>query len=141
MVLFVDKLQKYDLGGFTTDIKKAEYILAVHNLTFEKVLSEHSKTTKIPSGMFASGKYVVAFNISWDLKNVNIGFMNYEMDLDKYFDVFADCLSPKAVAGFHTLREKIKLKDKSELSKIELSEDDSDFVIAYGNYIEHRNRQ
>ena len=74
MVLFVDKLQKYDLGGFTTDIKKAEYILAVNNLTFEKVLSEHSKTTKIPSGMFASGKYVVAFNISWDLKNVNISF-------------------------------------------------------------------
>jgi hypothetical protein len=141
MTLFIDKIEEFDLVGFTTDIKKAEYILAVHNLTFEKILSEHSKTTKIPSGMFATGRYVVAFNISWDLKNVNIGFMNYEMDLDKYFDVFADCLSPKEVAGFHKLRQEMKLKDKSELSKIELSDDDSDFVIAYGNYIEHRNHQ
>lgn len=141
MTLFIDKLEKFDLGGFTTDIKKAEYILAVHNLSFEKILSETPKTTKLPTGMFISGKYVVAFNISWDLKNVNIGFMNYEMDLDKYFNIFADCMSPKGVAGFHTLREKIKLKDKSELSKTKLSDNDSDFEIAYGNYIEHCNRQ
>ncbi|WP_066225052.1 hypothetical protein [Formosa haliotis] len=141
MTLFVDKLEKYDLGGFTTDLKKAEYILAVHGLTFEKILSETPKTTELPSGMFSTGKYVVAFNISWDLKNVNIGFINYQTDLDKYFDVFADSMSPKSVAGFHKFREKIKLKDQSELNKIELSDNDSDFVIAYGNYIEHRNRQ
>lgn len=141
MILFVDKVEKNDLGGVTTDFKKAEYILAVHNLTFEKILIETPKTTKIPSGMFASGKYIVSFNISWNLKKVNIGLMNYQIDLDKYFDVFADCMSPKAVAGFHTLREKIRLKDKSELNKIELSEDNSDFVIVYGNYIEQRNRQ
>lgn len=141
MTLFIDKLEKFDLGGFTTNIKKAEYILAVHNLSFEKILSETPKTTKLPTGMFVSGKYVVAFNISWDLKNVNIGFMNYEMDLDKYFNIFADCMSPKGVAGFHTLRKKIKLKDKSELSKTKLSDNDSDFEIAYGNYIEHCNRQ
>lgn len=141
MTLFIDKIEEFDLGGFTTDLKKAEYILAVHNLTFEKILSETPKTTEIPSGMFASGKFIVSFNISWDLKKVNIGLMNYQMDLDKYFDVFADCMSPKAVAGFHTLREKIKLKNKSELSNIKLSDDDSDFVIAYGNYIENRNLQ
>jgi len=141
MTLFVDKLEKYDLGGFTTDLKKAEYILAVHGLTFEKILSETPKTTEIPSGMFSTGKYVVAFNISWDLKKVNIGFINYQTDLDKYFDVFADCMSPKSVAGFHKFREKIKTKGQSELNKTELSDNDSDFVIAYGNYIEHRNSQ
>jgi len=141
MVLFIDKIEKFDLGGFTTDIKKAEYILALHNLTFEKILNETPKTTELPSGMFMSGKYVVAFNISWDLKKVNIGLINYEIDLDKHFDVFADSMTPKSVAGFHTLREKIKQKDKSELNKIELSDDNSDFVIAYGNYIEHRNLQ
>ena len=141
MTLFVDKLEKYDLGGFTTDLKKAEYILAMHNLTFDKILSETPKTTKIPSGMFSSGKYVVAFNISWDLKDVNIGLINYKIDLDKYFDVFADAMSPKSVAGFHKFKEKIKNKNQSELNKIELSDDDSDFVIAYGNYIEHYNRQ
>ena len=68
MTLFVDKLEKYDFGGFTTDLKKAEYILAVHGLTFEKILSEMPETTELPSGMFSTGKYVVAFNISWDLK-------------------------------------------------------------------------
>lgn len=141
MTLFIDKIEKFDLGGFTTDIKKAEYILAVHNLTFEKILNESPKTAELPSGMFASGKYVVSYNISWDLKTVNIGFMNYEMDLDKYFDVFADSMSPKAVAGFHILREEIKLRDKSKLTKIELSDNNSDFEIAYCNYIEHLNRQ
>jgi len=34
-----------------------------------------------------------------------------------------------------------KKKAQSELNKIELSDNDSDFVIAYGNYIEHRNSQ
>ena len=138
MTLFVDKLEKYDLGGFTTDLKKAEYILATHGLTFDKILSETPKTTELPSGMFASGKYVISFNISWDLKNVNIGFINYQTDLDKYFDVFADSMSPKSVAGFHRLKEEIRTKDQAELNKIELSDNDSDFVIAYGNYIEHR---
>ena len=141
MTLFIDKLEEHDLGGFTTDLKKAEYILAVHGLTFEKILSETPKTTELPSGMFSTGKYVVAFNISWDLKTVNIGLINYQTDLDKYFDIFADTMSPKAVAGFHKLREKIELKDQKELNKIELSDNDSDLVIAYGNYIEHRNRQ
>lgn len=56
MTLFIDKIEEFDLGGYTTDIKKAEYILAVHNLSFEKILSETPKTTKLPSGMFASGK-------------------------------------------------------------------------------------
>lgn len=141
MTLFVDKVEEYDLGGFTTDFTKAEYILAVHGLTFEKILSKTPKTTGLPSGMFATGKYVVAFNISWDLKKVNIGLINYKIDLVKYFDVFADSMSPKSVAGFHQLREKINLKNQSELNEIELSDNDSEFVIAYGNYLAHRNRQ
>jgi hypothetical protein len=139
--LFIDKLEKYDLGGFTTDLKKAEYILAIHGLTFEKILEDMPKNAPVPSGAFATGKYVLMFNIAWDLSSVNFGFINHNTDLDEYFDVFADTFSPKAVAGFHKLREKIKLKSQSELNKIELSDNDSDFVIAYGNYIEHRNRQ
>ena len=141
MTLFVDKIEKYDLGGFTTDLKKAEYILATHGLSFEKILNQTPKTTELPSGMFSSGKYVVAFNISWNLKNVNIGFINYQTDLDKHFDVFADSMSPKFVAGFHKLREKIKVKDQAELNKIELSDNELDFEIAYKNYKEHCNRQ
>lgn len=139
MTLFVDKLEKHDLGGFTTDINKAEYILAMHNLTFDKILSETPKTAKIPAGMFATGRYVVAFNISWDLKNVNIGLLNYKIDLDKYFNLFADAMSPKSVSGFHNFKEKIKNGGQSDLNKVELSEDDSDFILAYGNYLEHHN--
>lgn len=141
MILFVDKLEKYDLGGFTTDINKAEYILAMHNLSFDKILSETPKTTKIPTGMFASGRYVVAFNISWDSKSVNMGFLNYNIDLAKHFNLFADAMSPKSIAGFHKFKENIKNKEQSELKKVELSDNDSDFVVAYGNFIEHHNCQ
>ena len=74
-------------------------------------------------------------------KNVNIGFIHYQTDLDKHFDVFADSMSPKSVAGFHKFREKIKAKDQSELNTIERSDSESDFEIAYGNYLEHCNRQ
>ena len=141
MTLFVDKIIENDLGGYTTDLKKAEYILAVHGLTFKKILSETSRNTKIPSGGFTSGKYVVMFNISWDLNHVNFGFINYQIDLEKHFDVFADCMSPKSVAGFHQFREKIKQKDQSELNRTQLSDIDSDFVLAYGEYIENRNNR
>lgn len=141
MTLFVDKIIENDLGGYTTDLKKAEYILAVHGLTFEKILGQTSRTTKIPSGGFISGKYVVMFNLSWDLNHVNFGFINYQIDLDKHFDVFADCMSPKSVAGFHQFKEKIKQKGQSELDEIQLSDNDSDFVLAYGDYIEYRKRQ
>lgn len=141
MTLFVDRLEKYNLGGSTSSFEKVEYILAVHGLNFEKILSKTPKETKIPSGAFDSGKYVVMYNISWDLKSVNLSFINYQTDLDGNFDAFADSFSPKAVSGFHQLKEKIKLKDQSELTRIELSDNDSDFVIAYQNYIDHRNRQ
>ncbi len=139
ITLFIDKLEKNDIGGFTTDLRKTEYILAVHKLSFEKILKDTPKTVEIPSGIFASGKYVVFFNMSWDLKNVKIGFINYKVDLDENFDVFADSMSPKAVAGFHKLKEQIKQKEQSELNKFELSDNDLDFEIAYGNYIEQRN--
>ncbi|GGZ65298.1 hypothetical protein [Mesonia mobilis] len=138
MILFVDKLEKNDLGGSTTDLKKAEYILAVHGLTFKEILAKTPKNTKFPSGAFTSGKYVVMFNIDWDLKNVNFGFLNYKIDLDENFNLFADCFSPKSVAGFHTLKEQIKNKNHLELNKTKLSDNDSDFVIAYGNYIQNR---
>ncbi|WP_438967242.1 hypothetical protein [Flavobacterium sp.] len=144
MILFIDKLEKFELGGFTTNIRKAEYILAVHGLTFESILSTIPKSTKTPFGMFASGKFIVTFNIQWDLKYVNIGFINYETDLDKNFDVFADTFSPKSVAGFYKLQTELKEKVKNNeinLDKIELSDDNLDFEIAYENYIEHKNRQ
>jgi len=141
ITLFIDKLEKNDLGGFTTDLRKSEYILAVHKLNFNKILNNTPKTVEIPSGIFPSGKYVVFFNVSWDLKNVKIGFINYNVDLDKNFDVFADSMSPKSVAEFHRLKEKIKLKTQSELEKIKLSDNDSDFEIAYENYIEHHSHQ
>ena len=141
MTLFVDKIIPYDLGAITTDLKKAEYILAVYKTSFEEILRNTSKTTVNPSVMFGSGEYIIALNLAWDLKSVNLGFINYKIDLDKYFDSFADCFSPKSVAAFHKIKEELKQKDLTKSKKIEFSDNDSDFVIAYGNYIEHHNRR
>jgi len=140
MTLFVDKIFPKNLGGTTNDLKKAEYILAVHNLSFDKILMESSGHKNIPSGMFPTGRYIVCFNISRDMSNVNFGFINHKINLIRNSDVFADCLSPKAVAGFHKFQEQLKSKSDSDFNNIHLSDNNSDFVIAYGNYIEHRNR-
>ena len=141
MILFVDKLIINDLGGITNDLRKAEYILAVHGLTFEEMLKNSSPTAKIPTGMFGTGRYIVAFNIAWDLSHVNFGLINYNIDLQKNFDAFADFMSPKSVAGFFKLHEELKTKKQSELSNIELSDNTLDFKIAYRNYIDHCNHQ
>ena len=138
MTLFVDKIIPNDLGGITKDLKKAEYILAVHNQSFEKLLSKIPQTTKIPAGMFGSGKYIICFNFSRDLSTVNFGIINHNIDLETNFDAFADSFSPKSVAGFYEIQKQLKSKKETELNSIELSENDSDFVIAYGNYIEHK---
>ena len=141
MILFVDKLIINDLGGVTNDLRKAEYILAVHGWTFDEMLKNSSPTAIIPTGMFGTGRFIVAFNIAWDLSTVNFGFINCNVDLEKNFDAFADFMSPKSVAGFHKLQEELKLNKQTDSTNIELSDNDSDFEIAYRNYIEHRNRQ
>lgn len=142
MILFVDKIIDNDLGAITKNLRKAEYILAVHSLTFDKILKMTSPTTKMPSGMFGTGRFILAYNIAWDLSNLNFGFINYHIDLQKNFDAFADSMSPKSVAAFHKLQEELKLKRQPELeTKIEFSDNDSDFEIAYRNYIEHCNLQ
>ena len=140
MKLFVDKIEEHNLGGFTTDLKKVEYNLATHGITFEKILNDTPKSTEIPTGMFTSGKYVIAFNISWDLKKTRIGFIHYNIDLDKNFEICAYSISPKSVGAFHKLREQVKNKEKIELNKIELSDNELEFEIAYNNYVEHKNR-
>lgn len=140
MILFVDKLITNDLGGVTNDLRKAEYILAKHGWTFDEMLKNSSPTTILPSGMFGTGRFIVAFNIAWDLSKVNFGFINCNINLVQNFDTFADCMSPKSVAGFHKLQEELKLKKQLDSTNIELSDNDSDFKIAYRNYIEHRKR-
>jgi len=134
MTLFLDIIVDYDIGGFTTDLKKAEYILAMHELSFDMIIKTAPKENELPSGMFPSGEYIVIFNLDWDIKNVSIGLIKYNVDLDKNFDIFADNMSPKSVATFNELKQRISQTDKSELNKIELSDSESDFEIAYENY-------
>lgn len=138
MTLFVDKIIQNDFGGITNDLKKAEYILAVHDQSFEKILQRIPPSTKIPSGMFGSGKYIICFDFSRDLSIVNFGIINHNIDLEKNFDAFADSFSPKSVAGFYEIQKQLKLKKESELDNIELSDNDYDFLIAYANYIEFK---
>ncbi len=138
--LFVDKLEDFDLGGYTKDKRKIEYIFASYGMSFEKILNEAPKTSKIVAGAFHSGRYVVFYSMDWDLKNAVLGFVNYKVDLVENFDLFADVFSPKAVQGFHDLKEIIKKKSELELNKIKLSDDSSEFEMAYNSYIEFVNR-
>lgn len=131
--LFVDRLFGNQLAGITTDPKKAEYILAIHRMNMGDMAGK--------SSMFGSGEYVIALNIDPDFKMVNVGIMHFTLDLDKHFDAFADCLSPKAVQGFHTTRQAISKKKESERNAVELSDDESDFEIAYRNYKDYHNHQ
>ncbi len=138
MVLFVDKLDENQLMGIINDKRKAEYLLSLYNMSFEKILSEISINAKLPSGMFHAGKYVVSFNFERDLSKVNFGIISYEIDLDSNFDTFADCFPPKAVAGFHQMREIIKKKNLVDLNKVELSMNDFDFEVYYQNYLSRK---
>lgn len=138
ITLFVDKVEPNDLGGMTKDKRKAEYILAVYRLSFEKLLKMSSPKAKLPSGAIQIDRFILLYNISWDLENINFGLFHHKIDIEKYFNVFADNLPPKVIQGFHTLKQKIIKMDKSELNKIVLSDNQSDFIQAYGNYIEHR---
>lgn len=140
MTLFLDTIAPNELGGLTTNLRKAEYILAVYKTSFEEILNKTPKTTQVPTVMFGSGKFIIVLNLPWDLKSVNLGVINYNIDLDENFDIFADCLSPKTVAGFHKLKEQLKNKDQSKSKNIELSDNDSNFEIAFQNYIDYRNR-
>jgi hypothetical protein len=141
MVLYVDRLIENDLGGITTDIRKAEYVLAAHGWTFEEMVKKSSPTAKIPSGLFGTGSYIVVFQISRDLSHVNFAFINYYIDLEKNFDAFADCMSPKTVAAFHKMQVEVQRKELSQISNIVLSDDESAFEIAYRNLTLRRNRQ
>jgi hypothetical protein len=141
MVLFVDKLENSDTGGFTTDLRKAEYILACHNKTFESIITITPEHIEIPSGMFGSGKYIIVFKFNRSLSDVNFGVLNSNIDLENNFDAFADLLPPKAVAGFHKLQMQLKTKKESELNTVEISDDDLDFEIAYRNLKNYQHRQ
>ena len=138
MTLFVDKIIQNELGGIINDLKKAEYLLAVHKTSFKEMLDRIPETTKIPAGMFGSGKYIIAFSFSRDLSIINFGIINSKINLDENFDAFADALSPKSVAGFYKIQKELNNKPASEKNQIELSDNYSDFIKAYGNYIEHR---
>jgi hypothetical protein len=137
MILFVDKLIPNDLGGITTDIKKAEYNLAKFNLSFEKILKGTLETTEFPAGMIICGKYILSFNMKRDLSFVNFGFINSEIEFDRNFNAFADLLPPKLVGQYHKFLEKIKLKSEEELNSVSLSDDEEQFERIYESYIEY----
>ena len=141
MVLYVDKLELFETGGFTKDLRKAEYILACHNKTFTSVINSTPVSTEVPSAMFGSGKYIIIFKFNRDLTDVNFGILNSEISIEEHFNSFADLLPPKAVAVFHKLQMQLKNKKVNELNNVEISDDDLDFEIAYGNLKNFQHRQ
>ena len=72
--------------------------------------------------MFDAGKYIVILQFDKDLSKGSMHFVNYEIDLESNFDLFADTMIPKSVAGFHKLQERIKGKDITSLSPVLLTD-------------------
>jgi hypothetical protein len=141
MVLYVDKLELFGIGGFTKDLRKVEYILACHNKTFDSIIKSTPISTEVLSAMFGSGKYIIVFKFNRDLTGVSFGIINSEIDLEENFNSFADLLPPKAVAGFHKLQMQLKEKKRNELNTVEISDDNLDFEIAYRNLKNFQHRQ
>lgn len=134
MILFVDKVEKHNLGGATTNNKKAEYILAAHGLTFKDIIDGSNISLPFASAIFTTGRFIVIINLNWDCEKVNIGFINHQNDLDKNFDTYADVFTPKSLPIIHKLQEELKLQSSIQLNSVELSSDDVLFEKMYQIY-------
>jgi hypothetical protein len=138
-ILFVDKIIPSNLGGFTKDIKKAEYALAIHGQTFDSMFNNISREVEHPTAMFGAGQFIIVLNATWDMTYVTLGIINSSIDIETYFDVFADLFSPKMITGFSNLQKQLNLlKDKNV---IHFSDNEQDFQIAFQNYIRHISHQ
>jgi len=141
MKIFVDKILPNDLGAITDDTHKIEYILAVHNKSLENILKQIVNSASIPNIMFSSGKFIFILNFKTNPSALNLCLINYETEIDKNFNAFGNSFSLKSISGFKRIQKELKQNaslNQIDLNKIELSDNESDFVKAYGEYIEHR---
>lgn len=138
--IFIDSLYPENSGGIIKDVRKAEYLLATNGMSIESFVRDFPNRETIPSGGFTKGEFVILFNIDRDLKSANVAVVNSKIDLDSHFDTFADSMSPKAVAGFHQLKQQI-LSGQQPGSSVFLSSSEEDFQKAYESYLEYRSRQ
>jgi hypothetical protein len=119
MTLYVDKLESDEKGGFTTDLSKIEYNIKTLGINKDNLLASIGTNPILIANL---GKYVFVYKFSPDFKFGTMAFINYQIDLDENFNVFADTLTPKSVQVFHEIQEKIKLKDSHQLNSVELSD-------------------
>ena len=121
--LFVDKIEKFEIGGFTTNLQKIRHNLSAANLTTDIIFAQTPNNGSIPTVMFHLGRFVAIFQSNRDLTNAKLAFINFEIDLDAHFDHFADFFTPKIVGGFHKTQQIISLKSQDELDLFVLSDD------------------
>ena len=133
MILYIDKLELFDKGGYTKNLLKIAYNLNKFNISKEKLLSGVTEKTIVPTTIFHAGKYVVIYQFDRDFTKGNMAFINFEIDLDENFNIFADSLTPKTVAGFHQMREIIKSKGFNYWQLVELSDNPAFFEIQSQN--------
>lgn len=138
-ILFVDTIIPFGLGGYTKDIKKAEYALAVHGQTFDSIFNNISRAVELPTAMFGSGQFIIVLSAPWDMTFVTMGIMDSNIDIEKNFDAFADYFSPKIITEFSNLQQDLRLKKNKSI--ILLSNNEQDFQIAFQNYIRHVSHQ
>lgn len=119
MLLFVDSLEAFGLGGTTRDLTKIRFALSKFNLDVENIIK--TTVTDLYTGIFHAGRYVAIFQFDKEFTKGQLAFINYETNLDSHFDIFADTLTPKTVAGFFKMQQIIKSKDAVQLNLVELT--------------------
>ena len=130
MILYVDKLESDEKGGFTTDLSKIEHNISTLGLNKAKLLASIETNPVLVSNL---GKYVFIYKFSHDFKSETMAFINHEIDLDENFNIFADTLTPKLVQAFHEIQEKIKMRDTDQLQHIDLSDNSLLFQSFFEN--------
>jgi len=123
MILFVDKLFPHEIGGLTRDINKIKFNLVKVNIKQTELLNSLPKNDAIPTTMFEAGKYICIFQYNKELTEGSMAFFNYEIDLEKNFDSFADTLTPKVVGQFHEMQKRIGQSNLQNLNSVHLSND------------------
>ena len=111
MNIILDKIYKNNTGGYSRDLKNCELILKYHGKNFDDIILSNP-TAKYPTIVFTSSYFVVFASVTRDKTRSEISFLNYSIDLDSNFDLFADTMSPKMISAFHTLKQSIIKQEK-----------------------------
>jgi len=122
MLLFVDTLKANGLGGTASNPVKVRFALAKFNLTVDKIIAQSDKD--FYTGMFPAGRYVAIFQFNREFTKTQIAFINFEINLETHFNVFADTFTPQILSGFTNLQQQIRSKGPNQINLVKLTDEE-----------------